>query len=173
MARGGGLGVWVGLSVLVLLLPFILVGMIGSMELLWDSLGVGLGLLVLLALARSLGRRAASLEARPRWQPALVALISLLPTAVWVFRNRYLLAWDTHFREQLLGLPAPYENFGGVGDHLPALILVPVALLTFLVLCRVAALDLPMAFGVARGLRQTASAAVGLLVAVSSLVGAE
>jgi hypothetical protein len=83
-----------------------------------------------------------------------------------VFGNRYLLAWDTHFREQLLGLTSPYqESFTGLGDVLPALVLLPVGLLAFLVLCRVAALNLPVAFGITRGLRQTAPAAVALLLA--------
>src|SRR5205085_5375050 len=104
-------------------------------------------------------------EVRPRWQPGLVALVSVLPTTIGIFRARDLLAWDTVFRQQVLGLASPYENFGGVGNLLPLLVLLPLALLTFFVLCRVAALDLPVRAGLARGLRQTIPLAVGLLIA--------
>jgi hypothetical protein len=158
-------GLWLAICVFVVLMPFLLVGMMGSMHLVWSSLALGLGLLAVLGLVRWTGRRATE-AARPRWQPALVALVSVLPTTIWVFRARYLLAWDTQFRHHILGIQSlNQENFGGVGNTLPILVLLPIGLLAFFVLCRVAALDLPVRAGIARGLRQTIPVAVGLLTA--------
>jgi hypothetical protein len=149
-------GLWLIIAVLVTLAPFLLFGPI---------LVIGLVLLGLLGLARWCGRRAKA-AGRPRWQPALVALVSVLPSTIWVLRARDMLAWDTHSREQILVFLSSYqENSGGMENALPLLVLVPLGLVAFFVLCRVAALELPVRSGIARGLRRTVPAAVGLLIA--------
>jgi len=142
--------------------PFLLVVPMGSIPLLWGSLGAGLALIGLLALAQQAGGRGAGAG----WRPATVAGISLLPSTLWLCLARYGLVRDGTFITRVFGITLYTEASGSFAGALPALILLPAALLPFLVLCRVAALRLPLRTGWAQGVRQTAPYAIGLLALV-------
>jgi hypothetical protein len=159
------------------------------------ALFLGLTLTGLFALAHRRGRRApAAHEVRPRvgmgprWQPALVAAVCVLPSAALLP-----LVWEAIRSGSGRALPSPAAEVAaaiqsvatvmvglmlfsepvrgvevipdlGIGVLTPAVL--PAALLAFLVLCRVAALGLPLRTGLARGVRRAAPYAVALMAAL-------
>jgi hypothetical protein len=155
------------------LAPSLLVVPFGSSPLLLSAQGVGLALAGTVALMRWVGRRRAAIVEGDRpngkeyaWQPALVGLIAVLTSTAILT-----LGWEA-IRRDLGGASAmePFRQlYSLVGVQttsvleaaLPAVL--PAALLVFLVLCRVAALERPLAAGLARGVRRVAPYAVVLL----------
>jgi hypothetical protein len=151
--------VWIGISLALMMTPFLLVAPMGSIPLLWVSLVAGLALIGLLALAQLAGRRGSSAD----WRPVTVAIITLFPSTLWLCMARYGVLRDGTFITRVFGIMLYTEASGSFTSALQALILLPAALLPFLVLCRVAALRLPLRTGWVQGVLQTATYAIGLL----------
>jgi hypothetical protein len=127
------------------------------------SMALGVTLSGLLWLSRRAGRPDDRPWRRPRWKPAVVAAIALLPALLFAlpFHDRILVDMDT-LRETLQGA----ADFAPMRSVLLLLALLPALSLIFLQLCRVAALGQSLRAGMTRGLRQTAPWAAAFLLAV-------
>lgn len=165
---GGYLMVAAAICVAIVVVPTLLWTATGSTPLLEGSLLTGLAAMGALGMAGRAGRRPVSRESRPRWKPALVALLAIVPSAALTFLGRDILALSESLTSRLLashsGMWAgdPQANPG----LLPMLLLLPVILLLLFQLCRVVALRMPFWSGMGRGLGQTAPRAIMMLLAV-------
>jgi hypothetical protein len=167
---------WLVVYLVLFLAPCLLAASLGSLPLVVVGQGVGLALVGAVALARWIGRRSRAQDPggdrrggkEYAWQPALVALVALLPSTA-------LLSLDYEAIRRGLGWAEAIEPFrplyhtadseaaSALEQALPMLVVLPAALLSFCVLCRVAALELPLWAGLARGMRRAAPHAVALL----------
>jgi hypothetical protein len=190
-----GLIPWPWISLAIFLAPTLgLIALWGAGDQLFvGTLVLGMALTGLLALAHRMAWRAHANQdggsrrgTRPRWQPALVAALCVLPSAAL-----FLILWQVFRSAPGSALPGSADEMAaalrsacdlilkivlapdivrflamedgpvGIAVLLPAV--VPAALLAFLVLCRVAALGLPLRSGLAHGVRRAAPYAVALL----------
>lgn len=186
LARAGGRGrearparrIWLAVYSALFLAPCLLAAPFGSIPLLVAGQGIGLSLVGAVALARWIGRRRSGRPGDPEgdpsdgkeyaWQPALVGLVAVVPSTVFLYLGweaiRRGLGWASAIEpfRQLYGLVG-VQTTPGLEVALPAVVVLPAALLAFLVLCRVAALELPLVAGLARGVRRVAPYAAALL----------
>ena len=161
--------VWIAALLVVFLVPTVLWTTTGSIALLRGCLWTGLASMGVLAVARRCGARVESTQARPRWKPGLVAFLCVLPGVVLSFLVRDVLSASNSFTTCLLGTHSTTWDAYPSADpwrFLGALLLLPGALLLLFQLLRVVALQQPLRSGMARGIRQTAPAAVVMLLAV-------
>jgi hypothetical protein len=168
-------GVWLAVYLGLFLAPVLLLAPYGSIPLALAGQAIGLALVGTVALARWIGRRqgrrAQGIGSDPReygWQFGLVGLVALLPSTA-------LLVLDCAAVRRGLGgteVIFPFrELYGMIGTQspspidlaVPALVLLPAALLPFGVLCAIAARELPLTTGLARGVRRAAPYAIVLL----------
>lgn len=160
---------WIAAFLAVCLVPTVLWTATGSIGLLRGSLLSGIASMSVLAVARRSGRRGVGTDTQPSWKPALVAFLCVLPGVVLSFMGREVLSSSNSFTARLLALHSTtWDGYPSAGpwSFLGALLVLPGALLLLFQLLRVVALQQSVRLGMARGLRQTASAAVVMLLAV-------
>jgi hypothetical protein len=159
---------WAGVSLALLITPFVLWMATGSAVVLGTAMTAGLVSIGMLAVAHASGNQQKRAVRYPRWRPELVALIAVLPSAGLLFVAREVLALSGEATLLLTSQSSPYLGLVSAdpGRLIPGLIFLPAAILLFAQMLRVAARREAFADGMARGLRRTAPIAVGLLLAI-------
>jgi hypothetical protein len=169
-----GLGVFIG--------PFLLVAPLLRLPVLEGGLILGGVLAGLLALAVRAGQRGEWIsreagdgpaDGSTLWRPALAALVSVLPTVgglalagVLISQGGKPVLEEGIWSELVTRFLLAGQFDWWLGGALLAFGLIPAGLISFLVLCRVAALDQPLLPGLARGVRRVVPFALVLLVAL-------
>jgi hypothetical protein len=169
---------WLVVYVALFLAPCLMAASIGSLPLIEDGQVVGLALVGAVMLARWIGRRARAQDPeddRPNgtdcaWQPGLVGFIVPLPSTALLSLGFWAIRRGCGWGDGIEPFAPLYNTPDWEASHLervvPLLAVLPAVLIVLFILCRVAALELPVVAGLAWGVRRVAPYAVALLVAL-------